>query len=178
MTKWIPRLIGVLVILVLGLFVASTWFSPPVPDALQRDLDLQVQGQPGQTPGQLRPVPQQELEPLVPDVPPPANAPTLTLTSLEDIPEEGSAPPVLTNPQPDVFQRAEADEGAVVQAHVGKGSGDVGRAVGGAVVQNNDFVETGQRAQALGQVFFGVFHRHGNADGQGGGHGRFPVGFR
>ena len=101
MTKWIPRLIGVLVILVLGLFVASTWFSPPVPDALQRDLDLQVQGQPGQTPGQLRPVPQQELEPLVPDVPPPANAPTLTLTSLEDIPEEGSAPPVLTNPQPD-----------------------------------------------------------------------------
>lgn len=98
MSKWIPRLIGVLVILMLGLFVASTWFRPDVPEVLQRDLDLQVQGQ---APGNLRPVPQNELEPLIPDPPPAGNAPTLTLTSLEDIPEEGSAPPVLTNPQPD-----------------------------------------------------------------------------
>lgn len=106
MTKWIPRLIGVLVIIVLGLFVATTWFSPEVPEALQRDINLQVQGQGDAPTGQLRPVPQNELEPLIEEPTPAGNAPTLTLTSLEDIPEEGSAPPVLTNPQPENPQAA------------------------------------------------------------------------
>lgn len=113
MTKWIPRLIGVLVIIVLGLFVATTWFSPEVPEALQRDIDLQVHGQSDAPTGQLRPVPQNTAEPLVETPAPPANAPTLTLTSLEDIPEEGSAPPVLTNPQPDQPVEAPAPQPVV-----------------------------------------------------------------
>lgn len=100
MNKWIPRLTGVLVIIVLAIFVATTWFRPEIPDSLQRDINLQVQGQEGQGQGALRPVPAEETEPVPFEAPPAGNAPTLTLTSLEDIPEEGSAPPVLTNPQP------------------------------------------------------------------------------
>lgn len=97
MTKWIPRLLGVLVVLVMALFVASTWFSPDVPEVLQRDIDLQVRGQ--------QPAPQQPVEivaePPIAEPPVPDNAPALTLTSLEDIAEEGGAPPLLANPQPE-----------------------------------------------------------------------------
>lgn len=105
MTKWIPRLLGILVVLVLALFVASTWFSPDVPEVLQRDIDLQVRGggtQPPPADGNLLPESPPEEEPV------PGNAPALTLTSLEDVAEEGGAPPLLANPQPEGSGQAPA----------------------------------------------------------------------
>ena len=44
-----------------------------------------------------------------------------------------------------VFHRAEADKFVMVHGHIGEAAGNVERAVGGAVVEHDDFVKRGQR---------------------------------
>lgn len=94
MTKWLSRLLGLLVLLLIILFTFNKWFKPDTPEALRREIDLQVRGEtlPPPTPSQL-PETQAESTQLTP--------PALTLTSLEDFPADGGAAPVLTNPQPE-----------------------------------------------------------------------------
>lgn len=97
MSKWGPRLIGVLVLLLLVLVALGFLLKPDVPEVLQREIDLQVRGQ-------TLPPPAQTQAPT-PEETPPANTqltpPALTLTSLEDFPADGGAAPVLANPHPD-----------------------------------------------------------------------------
>ncbi|MDO5090991.1 MAG: SPOR domain-containing protein [Cardiobacteriaceae bacterium] len=99
MTKWLSRLLGLLVLLLLVLFTFNTWFKPDTPDALRRDIDLQVRGQSVPPPQQQTP-PEPEETALTP--------PALTLTSLEDFPADGGAAPVLANPQPEQPREAVA----------------------------------------------------------------------
>ena len=45
MNKWTLRLIGLLILLVLGLVIFDNWFTPDVPPALQQDISLEVDGE-------------------------------------------------------------------------------------------------------------------------------------
>lgn len=95
MTKWLSRLLGLLVLLLIVLFTFNKWFKPDTPEALRREIDLQVREQtvPPPAPPPQAPEPEAESTQLTP--------PALTLTSLEDFPADGGAAPVLANPQPE-----------------------------------------------------------------------------
>ncbi|MDO4777409.1 MAG: SPOR domain-containing protein [Cardiobacteriaceae bacterium] len=102
MTKWLSRLLGLLVLLLIVLFTFNKWFKPDTPEALRREIDLQVRGQtvPPPAPPPQVPEPEAESTQLTP--------PALTLTSLEDFPADGGAAPVLANPQPEQNRAAAA----------------------------------------------------------------------
>lgn len=95
MTKWLSRLLGLLVLLLIILFTFNKWFKPNTPDALRREIDLQVRGQTVPPPATPSPLPETQTEST--QLTPPA----LTLTSLEDFPADGGAAPILANPQPE-----------------------------------------------------------------------------
>ena len=59
MNKWTLRLIGLLILLVLGLVIFDGWFSPEIPPALQQEISLEVNGESQTiTPAPLPPVTQ------------------------------------------------------------------------------------------------------------------------
>ena len=45
MNVWTKRLIGLLILLVIGLVIFDNWFTPDVPPALQQDISLEVAGE-------------------------------------------------------------------------------------------------------------------------------------
>ena len=45
MNVWTKRLIGLLILLVIGLVIFDNWFTPDVPPALQQDISLEVDGE-------------------------------------------------------------------------------------------------------------------------------------
>lgn len=102
MTKWLSRLLGLLVLLLIVLFTFNKWFKPDTPEALRREIDLQVRGQTVPPPAP----PPQVLEPEAESTQ--LTPPALTLTSLEDFPADSGAAPVLANPQPEQNRAAAA----------------------------------------------------------------------
>ncbi|MDO4642267.1 MAG: SPOR domain-containing protein [Cardiobacteriaceae bacterium] len=104
MKKWTIRMIGLLLLLVIGLVVFDGWFSPQIPPALQQDISLEVNGETQTIPAPPPPTPQQEngAKPQ----------PAFSLTSLED--EVPEPQPILSNPGSD---KAKARENAQIAAN-------------------------------------------------------------
>ena len=91
MNVWTKRLIGLLILLVIGLVIFDNWFTPDVPPALQQDISLEVDGE-----SQTIPPP-----PTPPTATPPRETapPSQPAFSLESLDEDNSGPqPVLSNP--------------------------------------------------------------------------------
>ena len=91
MNVWTKRLIGLLILLVIGLVIFDNWFTPDVPPALQQDISLEVDGE-SQT---ITPPPTPPTATPPRETAPPSQ-PAFTLESLD---EDNSGPqPVLSNP--------------------------------------------------------------------------------
>ena len=105
MNKWTLRLIGLLILLVLGLVIFDGWFSPEIPPALQQEISLEVNGE-SQT---ITPAPLPPVSPPSRETAPPAE-PAFTLESLS---EDSSEPqPVLSNPGSDKNKARDAGTAA------------------------------------------------------------------
>lgn len=90
MNKWLARLLGVVILLLLAVVLGDKWFNPAVPPALQIETEQEAASQSVQT----------QLPAASPVPPPEPEQPQISLTSLQDMESDnGAPPPVLTNPQ-------------------------------------------------------------------------------
>ncbi len=113
MNVWTKRLIGLLILLVIGLVIFDNWFTPDVPPALQQDISLEVDGE-SQT---ITPPPTAPTATPPRETAPPSQ-PAFTLESLD---EDNSGPqPVLSNPGSDKAKAREAAQIAANQKTVAK----------------------------------------------------------
>lgn len=97
MIKWLSMLMGVVILLIIGIFFYDMWFNPNVPFALQQGNTTVILSESEQSSQTTASVASPTVTPPTTD----ANGTAqITLTSLQDMESSGGAPPpALTNPQ-------------------------------------------------------------------------------
>lgn len=92
MNKWLARLLGLIIIIVFGLFFFDKWFSPTIPVALTP---------PATTP----PIAAEQTQQTSTEQSSNTPQASIRLTSLQDT-EDHTSPPILTNPQSQINNTA------------------------------------------------------------------------